>query len=72
MNDRIGVVSWQAMMVCSKHGDAGYREVGEYPYSWQFVVCSCGGTIHPDLNRGRSQVLYRDGHWEWQADRRDE
>lgn len=37
-----------------------HGEIGEYPYSWQVYICSCGGYAVPDLehpyiNKHRTQ-----------------
>ena len=44
-------------LVCKKCKKViDHRELGEYPWSWQFAVCNCGGAAIPDMDSGKE-------HW---------
>lgn len=58
-------VASENMMVCKNCGDAGYKDIGEYPWSWQVELHDCGVLSTPDLERWRSLVVYDDGTSEW-------
>ena len=45
-------------VICRNGHDLGLHELGEYPYSWQFMVCPiCNYAATPDLTKPHEIVV---------------